>query len=413
MRIKIPRILRFALIGWLAACSGQLLGAESAEEIGWRRHIIDGRSRGADGTRLADANGDGLIDIVTGWEQGGITRVYLNPGPDKAASAWPAVTVGPAQDVEDAVFVDLDHDGSMDVVSSCEGQRQALLVHWGPEPDQYMDPNAWQTEEIPGSVKRCRWMFAAPMDVDQDGRVDLVAGGKGSGSQLGWWKVPVDARDLDAWKWHPLLPVGWLMSLETVDMNGDGMLDLLFTDRKGDASGCYWLEYPGPDIKRLTKPWTKHVVGVTAREAMFLHRADLDEDGLEDVVVAVQPASIVICRRLDGEGQRWSEREIAIPDSYGGAKAPAVADFDGDGQHEIAFSTEGARDGKMGVGRLVHDGDPITGSWSAKTISGVDGVKHDLVETMDLDGDGDLDVLTCEEVTNLGVIWYENPTSSP
>ena len=27
----------------------------------------------------------------------------------------------------------------------------------------------------------------------------------------------------------------------------------------------------------------------------------------------------------------------------------------------------------------------------------------------DLDGDGDLDVLTCEEVGNLGVIWYENP----
>jgi hypothetical protein len=24
--------------------------------------------------------------------------------------------------------------------------------------------------------------------------------------------------------------------------------------------------------------------------------------------------------------------------------------------------------------------------------------------------DGDLDVLTCEERANLGVIWYENPT---
>jgi hypothetical protein len=36
------------------------------------------------------------------------------------------------------------------------------------------------------------------------------------------------------------------------------------------------------------------------------------------------------------------------------------------------------------------------------------------MELLDLDGDGDLDVLTCEEnygpdSQGLGVIWYENP----
>ena len=38
----------------------------------WKRHVIDDTSRGADGTRLADINGDGLPDIATGWEQGGV-----------------------------------------------------------------------------------------------------------------------------------------------------------------------------------------------------------------------------------------------------------------------------------------------------------------------------------------------------
>lgn len=29
---------------------------------------------------------------------------------------------------------------------------------------------------------------------------------------------------------------------------------------------------------------------------------------------------------------------------------------------------------------------------------------------LDLDGDSDLDLMTCEEVHDLGVFWYENPT---
>ena len=28
----------------------------------------------------------------------------------------------------------------------------------------------------------------------------------------------------------------------------------------------------------------------------------------------------------------------------------------------------------------------------------------------DLDGDGDFDLISCEEVHDLGVFWYENPT---
>lgn len=47
--------------------------------------------------------------------------------------------------------------------------------------------------------------------------------------------------------------------------------------------------------------------------------------------------------------------------------------------------------------------------WQAHEISGPEGVRFDPVELLDRDGDGDLDVLTCEETANLGVVWYENP----
>jgi hypothetical protein len=49
--------------------------------------------------------------------------------------------------------------------------------------------------------------------------------------------------------------------------------------------------------------------------------------------------------------------------------------------------------------------------WLPHEISGrKEGIKFDRIELLDLDADGDLDVITCEERDNLGVIWYENPT---
>lgn len=43
----------------------------------WKRHVIDNTSRGADGVKLGDIDGDGLPDIVTGWEEGGEVRAYI------------------------------------------------------------------------------------------------------------------------------------------------------------------------------------------------------------------------------------------------------------------------------------------------------------------------------------------------
>src|SRR5688572_6953436 len=88
----------------------------------WTRHTIDHTSNGAAGVRLADANRDGRMDLVTGWEQGGTIRLYLNPGPEKVKAIWPAVVVGNVPSPEDAVLADLDGDGAMDAISSCEGK---------------------------------------------------------------------------------------------------------------------------------------------------------------------------------------------------------------------------------------------------------------------------------------------------
>ena len=107
----------------------------------------------------------------------------------------------------------------------------------------------------------------------------------------------------------------------------------------------------------------------------------------------------------------WDETVIEFPSNTGSAKAVAAGDINMDGQIELIVSCEHALPPKSGVFAL-HLDDAFQRTESMTDISGPDGIKFDRMELIDLDSDGDLDVLTCEERHNdrgLGVIWYENP----
>jgi len=382
-----------------------------AQERGspWSRHTIDDSSRGADGVRLADVNGDKLVDIATGWEQGGKVRVCLHPGHTRAREKWPSVTVGNVGSPEDAVFADLDGDGAVDVVTCCEGRVRTVWVHWAPkDKKKYLNPNAWQTAAFPSSQGAQMWMFCLPVQVDGSGGIDLVVGAKGRGAQIGWLKSPTNPRDLAAWRWHPLYDAGWIMSLLAADMDGDGDLDVVASDRRGRNRGCLWLENPGPGPAQARR-WRVHRIGGGDREVMFITLVDLDQDGLLDVLAATRGHGLVYHRRKTKKPATWESLPIQLPPNTGTAKGVAVGDIDLDGRLDIVFTCEHAR-GRSGVVWMSYRKGVTDRVWDAHEISGPKGTKYDLLELLDLDGDGDLDVLTCEEAENLGVIWYENPT---
>jgi len=387
------------------------LTATATASAAWPRHTIDASSRGADGTRLADVNDDGHPDIVTGWEQGGITRVYINPGPAKAKETWPAVTVGKTPNVEDAVFVDLDDDDATDVVTCCEGRTRTVFVHWAPkDPARYLDPKAWTTEPLPASKGRMMWMFAVPVQLDGKHGDDLVAAGKGKGAAVGWFQAPANPRNLAEWTWHPIHKVGWVMSIVLEDMDAESGPDILVSDRKGPTRGGFWLRNPGPDAD-LTRAeaWKRYNIGGAGREVMFLTTDDPDRDRREDVLVATKPRDILYLRQTTRDGREWQTFPIHLPETAGTAKAVAVGGIASRGAANLVFSCEHAERPRSGVMWLSYRDSPMDTEWQAHDISGPEGIKFDLVVLRDFDGDGDLDVLTCEERENLGVIWYENP----
>lgn len=385
----------------------------AAEPVGspWPRHIVDDSSFGADGVKLADINGDGLLDIATGWEEGGHSRVYLNPGPEKSKSKWPRITVGKTRSVEDATFVDLDSDGQLDVVSCCEGRTKKIFVHWAPRNRKDLfDETKWEQQVLSDSaIHAQQWMFARPMQVDGENGVDIVAGSKGDGAQIGWFQAPKNGRNLSGFRWHTISQAGWIMSIWNRDMDGDQDIDLVITDRYGPLRGSRWLENPGPSQEQQM-PWKNHTMSSGRNEVLSMVLADLDDDNLEDAVIAAKDMKILFLKRLDKSGLRWQSHEISVDLSAGNPRAVAVADINGDGKLDLAVTTWNAND-KHGV--LWLDFEPTPQRWRAHQISGVSqGIKYDRIEMIDLDDDGDVDLLTCEEReggAGLGVIWYENP----
>jgi hypothetical protein len=383
-----------------------------AADKAWAMHTIDRCCKGADGVRLGDFNGDKLPDIVTGWEESGITRMYINPGYKKVKSPWPGVTIGVTSKVEDAVFVDLDGNGVLDVVSSSEGGTRKLFVNWASDGEEkYLDAGSWLTEFIPESNSVQGWMFCVATQLDGKNGVDLIAGGKGKGEGvLGWFESPKDPHILADFKFHVISKIGWTMSIILSDMDGDGDDDVVVSDRTGPLRGCRWLENPDPGAEQLGR-WKNHFIVRDKTDVMFMTIGDLDGDGFEDVVCAAGH-KIVLARRLDSSGLNWKKSEIKVPIIAGSSKAVAVGDIDSSDGNEIVFTCENAG-GKIGIGYFSYEDRTQGDKWILHDISGRKfGDKYDRVELIDLDGDGDLDVLTCEEDQDkdgLGVIWYENP----
>lgn len=377
-------------------------------------HTIDNRSLGADGTKVFDANGDGRLDIVCGWEQGNITRVYLQPA--ALDQPWPFVEL-PSPEVEDALLADLDGDGATDVVTFSEGDHRRITIHWAPSSaDAYLQADAWTHADIACTLGLTQWMFGQAMDVDGTYGLDLVVGAKNEGALLGWLEAPANPRDMSAWRLHPISPVGWIMSIELMDMDGDGQTDLLISDRKGPGRGVKWYRHPGKEAAARGEAWTEQLIGLTQGNPMFLGASQ--EGGRWHIWVPNHRDSLLQFRQRNAAATDWATASWPFPEGSGRiGKSAALGDLNQDGYLDVITTYEGAAHLQGVMASLGNE----QGSFQRHVpVSGLEGIKYDFARLIDMDADGDLDVLTSEENDNarggqggLGVVWYENPQGRP
>jgi hypothetical protein len=385
-------------------------------KITWVRHIIDDSSKGADGIKLADINKDGRLDIATGWEEGNISKVYLHPSPKKVQEKWPSVKIGQTPSVEDATFIDMNADGQLDVVSCSEGNTRKIYVQYAPK-RKWLQAKKWKQKILPASDGVQKWMYAIPMQVDQKNGMDLIAGGKapkrGKKASIGWFEAPKSSKNINKWQWHPIGTISWIMSMMLQDMDQDGDLDIVITDRYGALQSCRWLENPNSE-KLQKQRWKSHLIGAKNLEVMFMTIADLDQDNKAEVILVERTEQTIrIYKNTDNRGRNWQETVIRLPSNTGLAKSIEVGDINKDGSLDFVISSNTGKEAKHGL--IWLDGSYLDKNTPPifQTISGAHIAKYDRVELIDLDEDGDLDVLICEEnygknSEGLGVIWYEN-----
>lgn len=424
-------MIGFKHFGQLLLITAILTATTLQKNEPWRMHVIDNTLKGADGVKLSDVNHDGYPDLVVGWEESGITRLYFHPGYEQVTEDWHFIEV-PSPSVEEALLADIDNDGFQDIITLSEGNTNRIDIHWAPADSlEYYQSEKWHTTSIPASIDQGAWMFSALMDVDGNGQQDLVVGSKRmAGRQgddqamVGWLEVPENPRAVEDWQLHQLSDAGWVMSLEIVDINTDGWDDILLSDRKfSTRTGVRWLENPGGQVagKLLYQHWQSHTLGQTQTEPMFLTAEDWDGDGLQDVICADLNTQVYYYKRTDKTGKNWQVYQIPkAPFGSLRGKAVEVADITKDGQKELIMSFETGNDQAeklSGVTAAVYAETPTGNKWEYLDISGSPGEKFDLLQLIDLDADGNLDVLTCEEGEmhegikgkGLGLIWYENP----
>ena len=369
-----------------------LLGSGDVHGELWPMHIVDASLIGADGVRLADFNDDGLMDIVTGWEESGVVRLYLHPGYSKVHFRWPSVTVGTGKSPEDAVPFDVDGDGQLEVVSCHEGKKRQVLVHRntvGANNEQLLEKTNWQTERI-APLDGQMWMYATPIHLRRN-KHGIVFGSKNEGATLTLLLPPKNnATTLKNWEVLRLRSAGWIMSIDCLDMDGDEDEDIVLSDRKGKQRGVYWLEQPDDNTN---DKWKEHAVGGMENETLFI-------DPSASRILASSRNSVWF-EFMRGPDQNWSTTSHNNPTDVPFGKAVARLN---DGRIAMTANTAADKIKKQRAGIWIkHPNKP----W--QSIDTTPSVKFDRMELIDLDGDGDQDILTCEERQNLGVIWYENP----
>lgn len=303
----------------------------SGKDVEWIRHKF--RSLGYTGgyfedlsDLVIDVNNDGLPDVVSASYWASPLSWWENPG--KENKLWVEHSITKGSPVEFAFLVDLLNTGKPTTLLPQFGDPKFPLTWYELSPK-----GGWIAHE---ASPRSYGHGIGAGDVNGDGRIDII-------TPRGWLEAPPDPRQAD-WTFHPEFELGDTGFIYAVDVNGDRLADVVAS--LGHDYGIFWMEQ-----KRNAEGlrfWEKHFIDKAWSQAHALTLADLNGDGLPEIVTgkrlwahetdpgANEPLGVYWYEQFESGGRiQWRRHIIDYGGRAGGGMQISVADIDADGDLDI------------------------------------------------------------------------------
>ncbi len=263
--------------------------------------------------------------------------------------------------------------------------------------------------------------FVAVADVDHDGDPDVVGIAKTAGSVLWWENANADGS---SWITHTIATgINNVADVAAADIDRDGDVDVTAVS-SSDDSLLWWenADQSGPGSGDGTT-WVTYTMSTSLDGAATVHTADIDRNGAIDLLVTAENDNDIIWYQnpltvtrimIDSNNVTYITATVYTPalwishtlvNDFSGANAAATIDLDGDGDLDVL----GGSTSNSQLIRLRNDGRGTT--WyqypTAWTVAGISDMA-----AADLDGDGDEDAFAAANTDNDIIAWLNDGSGS-
>jgi len=338
---------------------------------GWKRYAVENGTKGVRieaGGDFYDIDGDGDLDILEGAQsRAGEIWWWENPYPnftaDKPWKRHEVIAVGGTH--HDQIFGDFDGDSKTELAFWYNGGKQLYLAEIPSNPTQ-----PWPYSLIAQfKDKKPRPEGFARMDIDLDGKLDIVGGGS--------WFKHIEGKRFET----KVIDNDYRFTRSAAgDLIKGGRPEVVIGS--GDGVGPLNL-YEYKDRK-----WVKHTLIEKVDHGHTLQTGDINDDGNLDIYTAemYRPGAGPNCKQwvLYGDGKGYFNIEVLS--TAIGTHEGKIGDLDGDGDLDI-LQKDFQQDRRVDIWLNNGTAKSTTGEWRRHHIDDLP-VRAMFVLAGDIDGDG-------------------------